>query len=200
VPADRIAAAHAVYAAERDALIDPDHTGPRPSGGVAEPVRGQVPARPPGLVADRCRRPGGRVDGPKDRTPPRLTGAPRPVGARRCRRTGCVVARAHGNRHGDRRHRLRHQLDEAPGGRCGRSAPRTSDAHHPAGQGVDATGRLAPEAIDRCVAVLAEFRQVMDHFDVGRGRLAATSAARDAANGAEFLAAAAAPPGSSPSC
>ena len=58
------------------------------------------------------------------------------------------------------------------------------------GQGVDATGRLAPEAIDRCVAVLAEFRQVMDHFGVDRGRLAATSAARDAANGEEFLAAA----------
>jgi exopolyphosphatase/guanosine-5'-triphosphate,3'-diphosphate pyrophosphatase len=56
------------------------------------------------------------------------------------------------------------------------------------GQGVDATGRLAPEAIDRCVAVLAEFRQVMDGLDVGRGRLAATSAARDASNGAEFLA------------
>ncbi len=34
VPADRIAAAHARYAAERDALIDPDRTGPRPSGGV----------------------------------------------------------------------------------------------------------------------------------------------------------------------
>ncbi|HEY5108257.1 MAG TPA: DUF501 domain-containing protein [Acidimicrobiales bacterium] len=34
VPSDRIAAAHAVYAAERDALIDPGHTGPRPSGGV----------------------------------------------------------------------------------------------------------------------------------------------------------------------
>ena len=34
VPADRIAAAHARYAAERDALIDPGHTGPRPSGGV----------------------------------------------------------------------------------------------------------------------------------------------------------------------
>ena len=55
------------------------------------------------------------------------------------------------------------------------------------GQGVDATGRLAPEAIDRCVAVLAEYRQVMDRLDVGRGRLAATSAARDAVNGAEFL-------------
>ena len=55
------------------------------------------------------------------------------------------------------------------------------------GQGVDATGRLAPEAIARCVAVLAEYRQVMDRLGVGRGRLAATSAARDAANGDEFL-------------
>jgi len=58
------------------------------------------------------------------------------------------------------------------------------------GQGVDATGRLAPEAIERCVAVLAEFRQVMDGLGVGRGRLAATSAARDAANGTDFLQAA----------
>jgi hypothetical protein len=29
-----LAEAHARYAAERDALIDPDHRGPRPSGGV----------------------------------------------------------------------------------------------------------------------------------------------------------------------
>lgn len=29
-----IAAAHTAYAAERDALIDPAHTGPRPTGGV----------------------------------------------------------------------------------------------------------------------------------------------------------------------
>jgi len=55
------------------------------------------------------------------------------------------------------------------------------------GQGVDATGRLAPEAVERCLAVLGEFRQVMDGLGVGRGRLAATSAARDAANGDEFL-------------
>ena len=41
------------------------------------------------------------------------------------------------------------------------------------GQGVDSTGRLAPEAIERCVAVLAEYRQVMDRLGVGRGRLAA---------------------------
>jgi hypothetical protein len=34
VGADRIAEAHSRYAAERDALIDPEHQGPRPSGGV----------------------------------------------------------------------------------------------------------------------------------------------------------------------
>ena len=32
---EEIAAAHARYAAERDALIPADHVGPRPSGGVA---------------------------------------------------------------------------------------------------------------------------------------------------------------------
>jgi exopolyphosphatase / guanosine-5'-triphosphate,3'-diphosphate pyrophosphatase len=58
------------------------------------------------------------------------------------------------------------------------------------GAGVDATGRLAPESIERCLSVLREFRQVMDKFSVVRGRLAATSAARDASNGAEFLTAA----------
>ncbi len=55
------------------------------------------------------------------------------------------------------------------------------------GQGVDATGRLAPDAIKRCLDVLAEFRVVMDAMGVVRGRMAATSAARDAANGQEFL-------------
>ena len=55
------------------------------------------------------------------------------------------------------------------------------------GAGVDSTGTLAPEAIDRTLSVLTGYRQVMDKFDVVRGRLAATSAARDASNGAEFL-------------
>ena len=40
VPAERIAAAHAAYAAERDALIDPGHVGPRPSGGVGGTRKG----------------------------------------------------------------------------------------------------------------------------------------------------------------
>ncbi len=35
IPAADIAAVHARYAAEREALIPADHTGPRPSGGVA---------------------------------------------------------------------------------------------------------------------------------------------------------------------
>lgn len=58
------------------------------------------------------------------------------------------------------------------------------------GQGVDATGRLAPEAIDRCVGVLERYRAVMDEHGVGQARLVATSAVRDAANGETFLRAA----------
>jgi uncharacterized protein len=40
VDADEIAAAHAQYAAERDAMIPAHHLGPRPSGGVAGTRRG----------------------------------------------------------------------------------------------------------------------------------------------------------------
>src|SRR5881397_2663596 len=58
------------------------------------------------------------------------------------------------------------------------------------GQGVDATGRLAPDAIHRTVAVLREYREVMDRFGVERVRMTATSAARDAANREDFFAAA----------
>ncbi|HVF74147.1 MAG TPA: Ppx/GppA phosphatase family protein [Acidimicrobiales bacterium] len=55
------------------------------------------------------------------------------------------------------------------------------------GQGVDATGRLAPDAIERTAAVLREYREVMDRFGVERVRMTATSAARDAANRDEFF-------------
>lgn len=50
------------------------------------------------------------------------------------------------------------------------------------GQGVDASGRLAPAAIDRVLAVLRTYRASMDRHGVERVRMAATSAARDAAN------------------
>ena len=58
------------------------------------------------------------------------------------------------------------------------------------GQGVDAAGMLRPEAVDRTIDVLREYRQVMDRLGVERVRMTATSAARDAANREDFFAAA----------
>jgi exopolyphosphatase / guanosine-5'-triphosphate,3'-diphosphate pyrophosphatase len=55
------------------------------------------------------------------------------------------------------------------------------------GQGVDATGVLRDDAVERTLQVLREYRGAMDALGVRAGRLAATSAARDAANGAAFL-------------
>lgn len=55
------------------------------------------------------------------------------------------------------------------------------------GQGVDATGRLDPAAIDRTIDVMREYRGVIDRHGATRIRLAATSAARDAANRDEFF-------------
>lgn len=40
VDPDELAAAHVAYAAERDAAVPADHTGPRPSGGVGGTRRG----------------------------------------------------------------------------------------------------------------------------------------------------------------
>jgi exopolyphosphatase / guanosine-5'-triphosphate,3'-diphosphate pyrophosphatase len=58
------------------------------------------------------------------------------------------------------------------------------------GQDVDATGALAPAAVDRTLEVLREFRKVTDTHGVTRVRMTATSAARDAANREDFFAAA----------
>jgi exopolyphosphatase/guanosine-5'-triphosphate,3'-diphosphate pyrophosphatase len=55
------------------------------------------------------------------------------------------------------------------------------------GEGVDATRRLRPEAVERTLAVLREYRSIMDAEQVGRTRLVATSAVRDATNGEDFL-------------
>ncbi len=57
------------------------------------------------------------------------------------------------------------------------------------GQGVGATGRLAPDAIERTLDALRAYRSVMDALDVppGRVRITATSAARDAANRDDFF-------------
>jgi exopolyphosphatase/guanosine-5'-triphosphate,3'-diphosphate pyrophosphatase len=66
------------------------------------------------------------------------------------------------------------------------------------GQDVDATGRLAPEAVARTLAVLREYRSVMDAHGVEVVRATATSAARDAENRDEFLDAAEAVVGARP--
>ena len=55
------------------------------------------------------------------------------------------------------------------------------------GEGVDATRRLRPEAMERTFTALREYRAVMDVERVGRTRLVATSAVRDAVNGDDFL-------------
>jgi exopolyphosphatase/guanosine-5'-triphosphate,3'-diphosphate pyrophosphatase len=66
------------------------------------------------------------------------------------------------------------------------------------GQGVDRANALAPEAIARTVGVLEEFRRSIDEFGVGRIRMVATSAVRDAQNGAAFTEAAKAAVGVGP--
>jgi exopolyphosphatase/guanosine-5'-triphosphate,3'-diphosphate pyrophosphatase len=54
------------------------------------------------------------------------------------------------------------------------------------GQGVDETGRLAPEALERTLAVLARYVRRARALHVERIRVAATAAVRDAANAAEL--------------
>lgn len=68
------------------------------------------------------------------------------------------------------------------------------------GQGVDQTGALADEAIERTVTVLREYREAMDRHGVagGRVRMTATSASRDASNRDTFFDAAEAVVGARP--
>lgn len=56
------------------------------------------------------------------------------------------------------------------------------------GQGVDRTGRLAPEAIERTRLALADYAAQIAELGATRVRMVATSASRDAGNAAEFRA------------
>ncbi|HRD64315.1 MAG TPA: exopolyphosphatase, partial [Nocardioides sp.] len=56
------------------------------------------------------------------------------------------------------------------------------------GQGVDATGRLADEALERTFAALDEYAALVREHEVTRMRFCATSATRDADNAAIFTA------------
>jgi exopolyphosphatase/guanosine-5'-triphosphate,3'-diphosphate pyrophosphatase len=56
------------------------------------------------------------------------------------------------------------------------------------GEGVDETGRLAPEALERTRAALADYADTIRTLGAQRVRMVATSATRDAANRDEFTA------------
>ncbi|MEU6382225.1 Ppx/GppA phosphatase family protein [Streptomyces bauhiniae] len=55
------------------------------------------------------------------------------------------------------------------------------------GQGVDRTGRLAPEALERTFAACREYAQVIRDLGATQVRFVATSASRDAENRDEFV-------------
>jgi exopolyphosphatase/guanosine-5'-triphosphate,3'-diphosphate pyrophosphatase len=56
------------------------------------------------------------------------------------------------------------------------------------GEGVDATGRLAPDALARTLRVLRSYAEIIEAAGASAVRMVATSATRDAANAAEFVA------------
>jgi exopolyphosphatase/guanosine-5'-triphosphate,3'-diphosphate pyrophosphatase len=56
------------------------------------------------------------------------------------------------------------------------------------GQGVDRTGRLAPEAIARTRVALADYARQIHDLGATKVRMCATSASRDASNAADFRA------------
>lgn len=55
------------------------------------------------------------------------------------------------------------------------------------GQGVDRTGRLAPEALERTFAACRDYARAIERHGAERLRFAATSASRDAENREEFV-------------
>jgi exopolyphosphatase/guanosine-5'-triphosphate,3'-diphosphate pyrophosphatase len=75
----------------------------------------------------------------------------------------------------------------------GSGGPRLRDVHREMrivrlGQGVDATGQFAPEALARTRAALTDYAEQFRQFEVPRVRMVATSATRDAVNRDVFFA------------
>ena len=74
-----------------------------------------------------------------------------------------------------------------------RSGSRLRDVHREMrivrlGQGVDATGEFAADALERTRAALVDYAELLRRFEVPKVRMVATSATRDAANRDEFFA------------
>jgi exopolyphosphatase/guanosine-5'-triphosphate,3'-diphosphate pyrophosphatase len=149
-----LAAAHARYAQERDALLPPGWAGPRPSGGVGGTVSGVkcLHAHLAWFLAGADDPVGRWVAGQLDLGP---------VAALDCGTNSTRLLVADGR---------------------GRALERLMRITR-LGEGVDATGRLSPAAVARTAEVLAEYRLRMRRHGVRRARLVATSAVRRAANG-----------------
>jgi exopolyphosphatase/guanosine-5'-triphosphate,3'-diphosphate pyrophosphatase len=152
--------AHERYAAERDGALPPGWAGPRPTGGVGGTRRGVkcLHAHYAWYLA------GG--DDPVGRWVAEQLGegADGAVAAVDC---GTLSTRL---------------LVRGPGGRTLSRLMRITRL----GEGVDASGYLLPEAAERTLEVLGEYRGVMDQLGAKRARMVGTSALRDAANRASF--------------
>lgn len=55
------------------------------------------------------------------------------------------------------------------------------------GEGVDRTRRIKPEAMERTLAVLAQYKDLMNSYGVEKSRAVSTSAMRDAENAPDFI-------------
>lgn len=161
VSPESVLAAHQRYAAERDAWVPPGHVGPRPSGGV-----GGTGAGVKCLHAHVAWWLAGGDD-------PVGSWAAGRLGLRRPRPAAAVDLGTNSTR-----------LLVVDG--TGRQLERPMRVTR-LGQGVDATGRLHPDAIGRTLSVLREYRERLEALGVGWRRASATSAARDAANRDELL-------------
>ena len=164
--------AHLRYAVEREAELPPNHAGHRPTGGVGGTRRGVkcLHAHYAWFLA----------------------GGDDPVGLWVHQRLGDQIQPAGSAPAADHHGELVAAID------CGTNSTRllivdgTRTVQRLVritrlGEGVDATGRFAPEAVDRVLEVLREFRAVLDQHGVTRVRMVATSAARDVVDREDFF-------------
>ncbi len=162
-----LAAAHDCYALERDTAIPNSHSGHRPSGGV-----------------------GGTREGVKCLHAHYawfLAGGDDPVGRWVHQQISLDAESVAAIDCGTNSTRLLIGRASPAGGPAGFETLDRRMRITRMGEGVDATGRINPQAIDRVLAVLAEYREVMDAHRVTQCRITATSAARDATNCDEFF-------------
>ena len=165
---DVIAEAHDRYAAERDAAIPADHAGPRPFGGVGGTRRGIkcFHAHWAWHLA------GG--DDPVGRwIEAQLAGQGAGVDAPVLAAIDCGTNST--------------RLLISRGGGAGKEPLARVNTITRLGRGVDGSGRLDADAIERTIDVLRDYRRILDEHGAERVRVTATSAARDAENRDEFF-------------